>query len=117
MYNVVNDFDEGDDLTVLKNQGMALPPSPKIGLGPFIRYYEPVTMNQYGPDSLVWRAMNKGEAFASKEIMIRERHIEKSTAEGRDSWTVRIKSILSGRPLNPGKRKIRSTSSSHHSQR
>ena len=45
MYNVVNDFDEGDDLTVLKNQGMALPPSPKIGLGPFIRYYEPVTMN------------------------------------------------------------------------
>ena len=24
MYNVVNDFDEGDDLTVLKNQGMGL---------------------------------------------------------------------------------------------
>ena len=24
VYNVVNDFDEGDDLTVLKNQGMGL---------------------------------------------------------------------------------------------
>ena len=24
MYNVVNDFDEGDDLTVLKNQGTGL---------------------------------------------------------------------------------------------
>ena len=45
--------------------------------------------------------MNIGEAFASREIMIRERHIEKSTAEGRDSWTDRIK-IISDRSLNPG---------------
>ena len=94
---MVNEFDEGDDLTVLKNQGMGL-----RTVIPYFRFiFRTATIVQFGPESSVRRTMNIGEAFASREIMIRERHIEKSTAEGRDSWTVEIK-ITSDRLLYPG---------------